>query len=67
MMNAASLKEKERCKLFKVVFTTAAMLDGLTVGTRNGVAKTRYEHWNGELPRFSKHLKIWGEAGVVTL
>ena len=52
MMNAANLKRKERCKLFKKAFTTAAMLDGLTVITRNGVAQTRYEHWNGELPKY---------------
>ena len=67
MMNAANLGRKERCKLFKEAFTTAAMLDGLTVITRNGETKTRYEHWNGVLPKFSKHLKKWGEAGVVTL
>ena len=67
MMNAANLGMKERCKLFREAFTTAAMLDGLTIITRKGITKTRYEHWNGVIPKFSKHLKKWGEAGVVTL
>ena len=67
MMNAANLKRKERCKLFKEAFNTAVLLDRLTVITRNGVTKTRDEHWNNKLPKFSKHLRKWGEAGVVTL
>ena len=40
MMNAANLCRKERCKLFKEAFNTAALLDGLTIITRDGVTKT---------------------------
>ena len=29
MMNAANLKRKERCNLFKEAFTTTAILDGI--------------------------------------
>ena len=67
MMNGANLRRKERCKLFRESFSTAAMLDGLTMITRKGKTMTRYEHWNGVLPKFCRHLKKWGEAGVVTL
>jgi hypothetical protein len=31
----------------------------------NGVRKTCWEHWLGELPNFVKHLRTWGKAGVV--
>lgn len=31
----------------------------------NGKTATRYEHWGSELPTFAKHLRVWGEAGVV--
>ena len=28
--------------------------------------KTRVEHWSGQLPKWDKSLRTWGEAGVVT-
>jgi hypothetical protein len=48
-------------------FEHAAALDGLIVTTIDGKSASRYEHWNGELPKWSKHLKIWGEAGTVKI
>ena len=41
------------------------MLDRLTIITIDGKAATRVEHWCGEIPRWSKALRTWGEAGVV--
>ena len=41
------------------------MLDELAVADLNGVIKSRIEHWNGTLPKFARHLRTWGEAGVV--
>ena len=41
------------------------MLDWLTIIGINGVVKTRVEHWSGELPRWTRALRTWGEAGVV--
>ena len=35
------------------------------VVTVNGVTKTRFEHWYGSLPSFIRHLRTWGEAGIV--
>ena len=65
MMNAANLGQKERCQLCKEAYQCATLTDGLTVITRNGETKTRYEHWCGKLPKFAHHLRTWGEAGVV--
>ena len=42
------------------------MYDGLTIITRKGVTKTRFEHLGNELAKFSKHLRTLGEARVVT-
>ena len=62
MMNAANLSLHERCKLFKDAYATALLLDGLVLITKNGQRKTRFEHWNGTIPKFAYHLRTWGEA-----
>ena len=41
------------------------MLDGLVVREIDGVKATRFEHWGKELPKFTAHLREWGEAGIV--
>ena len=41
-------------------------VDGLVVRTINNKTATRYEHFSGQLPKFSHHLREWGEAGIVT-
>jgi hypothetical protein len=43
----------------------ATDLDGLIVTTIDHAVATRYEHWCGKLPKWTKHLKTWGEAGTV--
>ena len=32
----------------------------------NGKTKSRYEHFFGSRPKFSEHIRTWGEAGTVT-
>lgn len=49
----------------KECIATITLLDGLVQITLNGVTKSRFEHWLGKLPRFTKKLRKWGEAGVV--
>ena len=65
MMAAANLPRKERCAIGYKAFETACLLDGLSVVERGGNKKTRYEHFFGQNPKFSKHLRTWGEAGTV--
>jgi hypothetical protein len=56
-----------RYKLFKEAFKTATLLDGLTVIKIDGKEATQYIHWSGSNPDFANHLRIWGEAGTVTI
>ena len=67
MMYAAHVPVPMRYVLFRKAFKTATLLDGLVISTINGKTATRYEHWGAEIPRFAKHLRTWGEAGVVTV
>ena len=47
-------------------FSVATKLDGLMCKEINGKKATRFEHLTGDNPGFSKWLRTWGEAGVVT-
>ncbi len=47
------------------VAKTATALDNLIAVTVNGETKTRYEHAGLLLPPFAKHLRTFGEAGIV--
>lgn len=67
MMNAANIPQPMKYILFREVFKTSTLLDGLTVATISQKTATRFEHWNGKLPAFAHHLRVWDEAGVVTL
>lgn len=67
MMNADNVPLKMRYILFQECFKTSTLLDGLAVIEVDGKLATRYEHWGAEIPRFTKHLRTWGVAGVVTL
>ena len=67
MMAAARIPLKLRYKVARDCLKTATQLDGLMVITLSGTTATRYEHFSGTNPRFVKHLRIFGEAGVVTL
>ena len=40
------------------------MMDGLAEVKLKEKKATRYEHVCGELPKFTKHLRNWGEAGM---
>ena len=67
LMNAANLPEKMRYKLFMDAIKTATLLDGMVVIELNEEAKTRFEHYLGKLPNFTKYLRTWGEAGTVKI
>ena len=67
MMHRANVPLTDRYKLFKEAFKTATLLDGLVVITIDGKEATRYEHWCGKNPDFTAHLRVWGEAGTVTI
>ena len=62
MINAANLSLHERSKLFKDANDTALLLDGRVLITKHGVRKTRFEHWNGKIPKFAYHLRTWGNC-----
>ena len=66
MMHRANMPKKERYRVFHKAFETANLLRNLDVITVDGVTQTRYEHFNGKLPKFTSNLRTWGEAGVVT-
>jgi len=44
---------------------TATALDNLIPVMWNGVTKTRYEHAEHKNPKFVKHLRTFGEAGII--
>ena len=66
MMNRANVPEKYRYVLFKYAVTTATKLDMLLVVEIDDSTAMRCLHWAGTVPRFSKHLRTWGETGTVT-
>jgi hypothetical protein len=67
LMNHANVPLLWRYKLFAKAFKTVTILDGLRVIELDGVKATRYEHWCGANPDFTRHLRTWGEAGTVNL
>ena len=67
MMNRAHIPKIERYLLFKHAAITATKLDWLSVIDIKGVVKMRCEHWCGDIPKFARYLRMWGEAGTVTI
>ena len=67
LMIKANIPVKMRYKFYGEAFKTATMLDGLMVVKVGEVWATRYKHCTGSNPRFAKHLRLWGEAGTVTV
>ena len=65
LMAAANIPLSIRYKIWKEAAKTAAQLDGLIPVDIGGVIKSRYEHAFGVNPKFSKHLRTFGEAGTV--
>ena len=51
---------------FKYAITTATKLDMLLVVEIDGSTAMICLYWAGSVPRFSKHLRTWGEEGTVT-
>jgi hypothetical protein len=67
MMIQANIPYKVHYCLFKDAYKTAVILDGFTVMTIEGKTDTHYVHWCGKNPKFTNHLRTWGEAGTVKI
>jgi hypothetical protein len=67
LMNEANIPKAKRYKVWYKAYGTATKLDGLVPAEINGKTQTRDEHFYGKNPAFAKHLRTWGEAGVVKL
>ena len=65
IMNAAQIPKGKQFKLWSETATTVTALDNLIPVTRNGKTLTRYEHAGHKIPKFVKHLRTFGEAGIV--
>jgi len=53
--------------LYREAFKTATDLDGLLMVTVNGKRVTCYQHMFGINPQWTKHMRLFGEAGTVKL
>jgi len=67
MLENAGVPRAYRYLLWREAFKTATKLDSLVQVEVDGVTRSRHEHWYGKTPAFAKNLRIWGEAGAVTL
>ena len=56
-----------RYNITQEVLLIANKLDGLFASEINGLVQTRYEYCGIKVPKFVKHMKIWGDAGVVKI
>eukprot|EP00957_Ditylum_brightwellii_P088836 6764943-Ditylum_brightwellii.AAC.1 len=52
-------------KVFPTAFMKATLLDGLVIVEVESEKKTYYEHFHGNVPKFAKHSRTWGEAGTI--
>jgi hypothetical protein len=66
-MSAATFPMKIRYKVWIKALQHATDLDGLpVVFTKiDGNTATRYEHWNGKIPKWVNYMRTWGEYGTV--
>jgi hypothetical protein len=64
-LESANVPKEFRHKLFPFAAATAQKTDNLMIVKVNGTEKTRYEHFLENIPAFTKHMRTWGEAGVV--
>ena len=67
LMSAANIPTKIRYKVWVKAFQHATDLDGLVVMVLDGKTATRYEQWCGKLPKWTQHLRTWGESGTVKI
>eukprot|EP00985_Skeletonema_marinoi_P020006 scaffold11691_cov76-Skeletonema_marinoi.AAC.1 len=65
MLDTANVPEEERGRLVTQAIQLAVQLDGLRIIEINGKVATRDEHMYGEKPKWTKHMKRFGECGVV--
>ncbi len=65
MLSAAQVPREECHKIWGEVAKTATALDNLIAVTINGETTTRYEHAGLQIPLFVKHLRTFGEAGIM--
>lgn len=66
-MEAVNIPHGKRYKLAKDFASFLTKTDGLMVLTSYNKVNTRYEHFGGSKPGFSRHLCTLGEAGIVAL
>ena len=62
MMIEAKLPEEMKYMLQHKAMETAAKLDGMVIVTIDGQSKPRFEHWSGQLPKFSAHVRNGDDA-----
>jgi hypothetical protein len=67
MMARANIPENMKYRVYSEAFMTATLLDGLIPIEIDGIIKPRIKHWSGDMPAYAKHLRTWGEAGMVTI
>ena len=67
MLIDANVPYKMRHKIMSEANLTANKLDSLVVSEINEVMQTRYEHFGMKVQKFEKHMRTWGEAGVVKI
>ena len=67
MMIQTNLPKEIKYKLHKECFNCAKYLSNLAVVALNRKAATRYEHFHDAQPHYAKHLRIWGESGMVSM
>jgi hypothetical protein len=65
MLSAAQIPREERHKMWGEAAKKSTALNNLIAVTINGETKTRYEHAGLQIPLFVKHLRTFGEAGIV--
>ena len=63
-MGAANIPSNVRGKVVIETIKCDAQLDGLSIVEIKGVSQTRDKHVYGKLPKWSKNLRTFGEAGV---
>ena len=67
LMSRANTPSKYKYRMFWLSTETACVLDWLTVVTIDGVMAMKIKHFADKVPDFVKHLRTFGEAGVVTI
>jgi hypothetical protein len=65
LLNAAQVPKDEHHKLWGETVMAAIALDNLISVTWKEETKTRYEHVGYNIPKFVKHLRTFGEVGIV--